>query len=183
MIIDFRTSGTAPEPLVIGGQEVSRVESYTYLGTVIDSKLSFSKNTDNIYSKAQSRLYMLRKLRSFGVDKKVLKMFYFSFIESLLTFSFLAWFNNLNVQNSAKLNRVLRHSQKVVGDTLPTLSFTYEKRAVRKARRVSGDTSHFLSQYIRRLPSGRRFEAPPVRTERHKRSFVPTAVRLLNGAF
>ena len=110
-------------------------------------------------------------------------MFYFSFIESLLTFSFLAWFNNLNVQNSAKLNRVLRHSQKVVGDTLPTLSFTYEKRAVRKARRVSGDTLHFLSQYIRRLPSGRRFEAPPVRTERHKKSFVPTAVRLLNGAF
>ena len=183
MLIDFRTSGSAPEPLVIDGQEVDRVESYTYLGTVIDSKLSFTKNTDNIYSKAQSRLYMLRKLRSFGVDKKVLKMFYFSFIESLLTFSFLAWFNNLNVQNSAKLNRVLRHSQKVVGDTLPTLSFTYEKRAVRKARRVSGDTSHFLSQYIRRLPSGRRFEAPPVRTERHKKSFVPTAVRLLNGAF
>ena len=88
MLFDFRSSSTSPDPLFIEGQEVKRVDSYTYLGTIIDSKLSFSENTDNIYCRAQSRLYMLRKLRSFGTDTQVLRLFYFSFIESLLTFSF-----------------------------------------------------------------------------------------------
>ena len=89
VIFDFRTSGTTPDPLVIDGQTVRRVEAYKYLGTIIDAKLRFNENTDRIYKKAQSRLYMLRKLRSFGVSENVLKLFYHSFIESLLTFSFL----------------------------------------------------------------------------------------------
>ena len=111
-----------------------------------------------------------------------MKLFYFCFIESLVTFFFLSWFGGLSIQNLAKLNRIIRHSEKVVGDELNALSITYEKRAVRKGRKFSSDTSHFLSQHFIKLPSGRRFAAPLVRTERFKRSYIPTAIRLLNNA-
>ena len=33
MVIDFRRSADAPRPLFINGQEVTRVDSYKYLGT------------------------------------------------------------------------------------------------------------------------------------------------------
>ena len=180
MVVDFRKSGNVPQPLVIDGQIVQRTETYKYLGTVIDSKLTFDVNTDTIFRKAQSRLYMLRKLRSFGVSAKTLKMFYFSFIESLITFSFLSWYGGLSTRNMAKLNRIVRHSEKVVGEKLQTLSSTFKVRAVKKGARIASDTSHFLSQYFKPLPSGRRLQAPFVKTKRYRCSYIPTAVRLLN---
>ena len=182
MVFDFRRSGVPPRPLVIDGQEVCRVNTYKYLGTIIDSKLTFNENTDNIFRKAQSRLYMLRKLRSFGVSTKTLKIFYFCFIESLVTFSFLSWFGGLNTKNMAKLNRVIRHSEKVVGDKLQSLAETYKSRTIKKARKMSSDSAHYLRNCFRLLPSGQRFEAPLVKTVRFRRSFIPTAIRLLNEA-
>lgn len=34
-----------------------------YLGTVVDDKLHWNRNTETIYSKASQRLYFLRKLK------------------------------------------------------------------------------------------------------------------------
>ena len=46
--------------------------------------------------KRQQQLYLLRKLISFNVDSAILKVFYNSFIESVLTFCFVCWFCNDN---------------------------------------------------------------------------------------
>ncbi|XP_060780499.1 NACHT, LRR and PYD domains-containing protein 3-like [Neoarius graeffei] len=58
------------------------VEEYKYLGTIFDSLLRFSSNTEEILKKCHQRQYLLRKLRSFGVNKDILLTFYHSFIES-----------------------------------------------------------------------------------------------------
>nr|KAG5713225.1 hypothetical protein BaRGS_007752 [Batillaria attramentaria] len=50
-------------------QIVERTEVYKYPGTSIDSEVTFAENTESILKKVQSRLYMVRKLRSFGVSK------------------------------------------------------------------------------------------------------------------
>ena len=87
MFIDFRHNPPATVPVLINDSVVETVSEYKYLGTIFDNKLTFDANTDRICKKANQRLFFLRKLRSFQVDRTLMRMFYSSFIESVLTFS------------------------------------------------------------------------------------------------
>ena len=49
--------------MVIKGNEVETVESYKYLGTIIDCQLDWSANVDAVYKKANQRLFFLRNLK------------------------------------------------------------------------------------------------------------------------
>ena len=52
------------------------VEKYKYLGTLFDNLLMFSSNTEEILKKYHQREYLLRKLKSFGINKDILTTFY-----------------------------------------------------------------------------------------------------------
>ena len=52
--------------VVISDQTIKQVGSYKYLGIHIDSKLSWSVPVEAECSRAQKRLYFLRRLRAFG---------------------------------------------------------------------------------------------------------------------
>ena len=64
------------QPLVIGDENVEVENNFRYLGTVIDDRLKFSENVNLICKKSQQRLYLVRKLRSFGVNSNVLETAY-----------------------------------------------------------------------------------------------------------
>ena len=74
--------------------------AYKYLGTIFEDILKWDLNTDAITRKGHQRFHLLPKLRSFNVDPTILKLFYNSFIENVLTFSFICWFYNLNVKQT-----------------------------------------------------------------------------------
>ena len=61
-----------PRPGQTEGAVVENVISYKNLGLWLDNKLSWD-NTDHLSREAQSRLYFLRRLRSFNVCRKLLK--------------------------------------------------------------------------------------------------------------
>lgn len=48
------------------------MEDYKYLGVVIGNRLDWKSNTEAVYKKGVSRLYFLRKLKSFNVCSKML---------------------------------------------------------------------------------------------------------------
>ena len=182
MIIDFRTSNQTKIPtLTIGGADVERVQEYKYLGTIIDNKLNFNANTDLINSKCQQRLYFLRKLRSLDVNTSVLRTFYRSFIESVITFSFICFYGGLSVQNKTKLDKVVNVSSKIVNERLSGLNELYERRVRAKAFKIESDTSHILASRYELLPSGRRFRIPKFKTIRTQKSFIPMSISLLNA--
>ncbi|KAI3376819.1 hypothetical protein L3Q82_000394 [Scortum barcoo] len=58
-----------------GGEVVEEVEDYKYLGVVIDNRLDWKSNTEALYKKGMSRLYFLRKLRSFNVGSRMVLKF------------------------------------------------------------------------------------------------------------
>ena len=91
MIVDFRRQGHSPGKTIIPNNEVEIVSKYKYLGTIFDDKLKWDDNTEEIVKKGQQRLYLLRNL-------KILTLFYKSFIESVLSFSFICWFHSLGVK-------------------------------------------------------------------------------------
>ena len=96
--------------------KVERVTEYKYLGTVLDNKLNFNKNTEFIHIRCQPRIISLQKLKSLNVSAVVLRTFYRSCIESVLTFSCLCWFGGLNVKSKNVLNKLVYVCGKVVGE-------------------------------------------------------------------
>ena len=180
MIIDFRRNPSKISDLFIDDSKVERVDEYKYLGTVLDSKLSFNSNTDAIHKKCQSRMYCLQKLRSLGVCKDVLGNFYRCFLESVLTFGFICWFGGLSVKNVNVLNRVVNVCGKIVGVKQKSLEVLYDERIVSKGRVIGNDASHVLAHHFELLPSGRRFRVQKMTTVRRKNSFIPRAIIALN---
>ena len=181
MLIDFRKHGVSVPDLYIDGVKVERVSEYKYLGTVIDDKLNFSSNTKCLHKKCQSRIYLLQKLRNLDVNTFILKTFYRSFIESILTFSFICWYTSLSMEDKKKVDRVVNVCGKIVGESQESLSVLYQKRCLQKAKCIISDDTHALNPKFDLLPSGRRYREPFFRLKRTKNSFIPQAVKLLNG--
>ena len=47
-----------------------------------------------MYKKGQQRLYCLRKLAKFSIDKTLMKLFYSAYIESVISFSIICWYSS-----------------------------------------------------------------------------------------
>ena len=91
MIIDFRRHAHTHEVTSIKGLTVECVESYKYLGTIIDSKLNFEPNCEAVCKKGHQHLFCLRKLSYCHIDKTMLTLFYRAFIESIFFFGVMVW--------------------------------------------------------------------------------------------
>ena len=102
MTIDFRTKKCPLEPLHIHGEKVEQINTYKYLGVTIDDQLSWKAHSYTIYKKLNSRLYLLRQLKYFRVDKTLLVLFYKSILESLICFLLICWGGNARKQNKEK---------------------------------------------------------------------------------
>jgi hypothetical protein len=180
MLVDFRRNRTDVAALTLRGETVERVEEYKYLGTMIDNKLTFTANADMIFRKCRQRMYMLYQLRSLLVSQKVLEQCYRAFIESLLTFSFVCWYQTLNVRSKKLLNGITNTCSKIVGRKQAPLSELYQRRVLGKAIRIKDDPSHPMSHMFELLPSGTRLRNIKCRTVRYQSTFLPTAVSLVN---
>ena len=182
LIVDFtKASGNTHRPVTVGNDDVEVVESFKYLGTFIDSKFSFQNNTDYIFKKAMQRLFLLRKLRSFGVSGNVLETVYKSLIESVLSFNISVWFGHLSVKNRSKLSRVVNIASKIIGKSQDPLINIYNLNIKKKANTIVADQSHPLHACFEKLPSGRRFRVPRCKKNLYKKSFVPSAITVLNS--
>ena len=84
-------------------------------------------------------------------------MFYKSFIQSILTFSFICWFGNVRQKDKNNLERIVNISSKVTGTKPSTLTVLYEKQVLRKAARILADNTHMLHEEYVLLPSSRQF--------------------------
>ncbi|KAK2193834.1 hypothetical protein NP493_5g13000 [Ridgeia piscesae] len=88
MCIDFRRNRIVISPIVINGEPVEQVDSFKYLGVMLDDIFSFTEHviTEHVTAgqkKSQQRLHVLRKLRAFYVDPLLLLRLYRSIIEPL----------------------------------------------------------------------------------------------------
>ena len=186
IVIDFRkTKGTSPEKVTIKGLEVDRVETHKYLGVVFDEKLSFSGNTEAVIKKANSRLYCLRKLRSFNVQSDILSSFYRAAISSVLTFGVVCWGGSITDRDKARLDKIMTKAGQVTGQRQKTFDEEYETRLLAKATRIDRDLTHpFATEFtLRRIERSGRLRQPKCKTKRYEDSFIPQGVTALNKCF
>ncbi len=180
MIVDFRRNPPALPPLTIMNSTVTAVESFRFLGTTISQDLKWDIHIDSIVRKAQQRLYFLRQLRKFNLPQELLKQFYSAIIESVLCTSITVWFSSATKSDLRRLRRVVRTAERIIGTTLPTLQELYLSRVSKRAVKITLDPSHPAHSLFELLPSGRRYRALSTRTTRHRNSFFPQAIHLMN---
>ena len=68
-----------------------------------------------IVKRGKQKIHLLRKLNYFSVIPVILCRFYQSFIESLLSFSFICWFHSLTVKHRNSLNSIVHICSKITG--------------------------------------------------------------------
>uniref|UniRef100_A0A8C1NZF1 Reverse transcriptase domain-containing protein n=1 Tax=Cyprinus carpio TaxID=7962 RepID=A0A8C1NZF1_CYPCA len=180
MIVDFRRNPPALPPLTTMNSTVTAVESFRFLGTTISQDLKWDIHIDSIVKKAQQSLYFLRQLRKFKLPQELLKQFYSTIIESILCTSVTVWFSSASKSDLRRLQRVVRTAERIIGTTLPSIQELYLSRVSKRAGKITLDPSHPAHSLFELLPSGRRYRALSTRMARHRDSFFPQAIHLMN---
>ncbi|KAK3542626.1 hypothetical protein QTP86_031337, partial [Hemibagrus guttatus] len=181
MIVDFRRNTPALPPLTIMNSTVPTVESFRFLGTTISQDLKWDTHIDSIIKKAQQRFYFLRQLRKFNLPQELLTHFYSAIIEPVLCTSITVWFGSATKSDIRRLQRTVRTAERIIGAPLPTLQELYTSRVRKRALKITLDPSHPGHLLFDLLPPGQRYRAATTRTARHKNSFFPQAIYLLNS--
>ncbi len=122
----------------------------------------------------------LRKLRKFNLPQELLIQFYSAIIESVLCTSRTVWFSSATKSELRRLRRVVRTAERIIGTTLPTLQELYSSRVIKKAAKITLDPSHPAHSLFELLPFCRHYRALSTRMTRHRNSFFPQAIDLMN---
>ena len=160
------------------------VQSYRYLGVHLDSKLDWSVHTDAVYRKGQNRLFLLRRLSSFDVCGEMLHMFYQSVVASTIFYAAVCWGGSATERDTRRLDKLIRKAGLVLGRCVDSLGVMVERRMWTKLSDIMENTNHQLHHTLMKQSSSHsgRLTALRSRTECHRRSFVPTAIRLFNSS-
>ncbi|KAJ0002497.1 hypothetical protein NQD34_007646 [Periophthalmus magnuspinnatus] len=180
MIVDFRKVTAPLPPLTLTDSPITTVDSFRFLGTCITQDLKWEPTISSLIKKAQQRMFHLRQLRKRKLPVQMMVQFYTAIIESILTSSITVWFAGATARDRQRLQRIVRSAEKVIGCSLPSIQDLYVSRTRGRAGRIAADTSHPGHGLFEPLPSGRRLRSIGTRTSRHKNSFFPSAVCLMN---
>ena len=149
----------------------------------ISKDLCFSHHIKTTCSKLNQRLYFLRKLRSFNVDKTLLKLFYTSILQSVFTFCIVAFGGNITDKDKTKIQRVIKRASKISSFNFDSFDFIYKSFCLKKINSILRDTSHPLFNQISISERSGRFISLNCKTERYLHSFLPSAVRFKQELF
>ncbi len=179
MIMDFRRNPPALPPLTIMNSSVTTVESFRFLGTTISQDLKWD---NHIVKKAQQRLYLLHQLRKFNLPQELLNC------STVLLCHH--WISPLHINNCLVLLSYQIWPRKTTEGSPdcwanhcynpPHSPGTVLIQSEQKGCQNHSGPSHPAHSLFERLPSGRRYRALRTRTTRHRNSFFPQAIHLMN---
>ncbi len=173
MFFDPRSVG-GQSPVMINGKSIEQVTSHEYLGVYMDSLLCWSSHVNSLCSRLQQRLYFLQRLKVFGVNQRILFLFYQSVFESLIRYGIAAWYGNLTVQSKSKLAWLVQ-TLKVVGlEEKRPIQEMYEVSVLRHAKKIVADDTHILHVNFNMLPSGRRLRILMCKSNRYCDQIIET---------
>lgn len=110
--IHFKPKGKSKAniKLKIGKEDLKEVTNLTFLGVLIDNKLSFKSHFDKVYKKASHGLRGLILVKKFLTYKAKLAI-YHSLIHSHLSYCSLIWLNNIK---KSQLNLLIKLQKKAI---------------------------------------------------------------------
>ena len=92
-----------------------------FLGIIIDDKLNFNAHISFLQSKCNSRLHLMRKLKTLGLNSTGLKTFYIANIRSILVYGTPAWYNILTPNSKDYSEKIQKSATRII---FPDFSYT-----------------------------------------------------------
>ena len=115
LVVDFRRHKQPCTQVNILGTDIEMVTSYKYLGVHLNNKLDWTDHTAATYKKGQSRLYLLRKLRSFGVQGALLTSFYDSVVASAIFYGVVCWSSSISAAGRRRIDKLIMKASSILG--------------------------------------------------------------------
>ena len=111
-------------------------------------------------------------------------MFYESVVASAFMYAAACWGSRLKAADANRLNKLIRKARDVVGMELGSLTAVSERRMLSKLHSIMDNVSHPLHDVLvkKRSTFSARLIPPRCTTERHRKSFLPVAIRLFNSS-
>ena len=157
---------------------IEQVHTYKYLGVIIDNKLKWDEQASAVSKKINKRMFFLRKLNSFHVDKTLLSLFYRSTIQSIISFCIIAWGGNISVLCKTKIDRCVKRAEKITGSSFDFVDDLITSLSLKKIKQIE-NSDHPLANKIQRSVRSNRPIFVKTRTQRFSRSFIPFAIKLI----
>ena len=141
--------------LIIEANNGEQVDSFKYLGSVIDKKLRFQEHSMEVVKKAQKRLNIMEKMYAMHVSVPLRVQCYTTFIECIFLYHLSTVFGHLSAMSRKSINRVIDLTGFLGWSDFNTIETVYERVMKTRCLRLvtTGQTNPvFVTD---QLPSGR----------------------------
>lgn len=154
------------KPIVkIGGANIEYVTKHTYLGIVLDEKLSFNQHLEQVSKKTTAVFYKIRRVvrASWGFDSKALTTLYKGLGEALLLYGAAVWAHKISLSTYAEISlrsqrlmlltvcrgyrTVSRDALQVLAGVLPTDLRARERKDLYLDKKVGGHRKKQIKDY------------------------------------
>ena len=183
----------SPAPIAtINGKQLELVNSYKYLGIIINSELDWTEQWEKIQKSTGSVLYLLKRLNTCGFKESILVTIYRSYFLSHISYSSPALLS-VSLNTAAEIQKVQSRALKIIGleeeqalkkyGIVATRDFI-ANTSINVLKRILSDPTHPLTtklsrENLRPTRSRFQFEYSRARTEAYNNSIVPWGIRLL----
>ena len=125
----------------------------------------------------------MKRLKSFNVSPKLLKLFHRSTVESVVTFNSFCHFGSLKEQYKARLSKVTKNASRLIGTPVTDLQAHFEAKAAERLEAIQCDPTHPLCKELKAHTFARsgRLISFRAKISRFHLSFLPAPVRLNNA--
>ena len=167
MVIDYRKS-RRPEPVMLKDRAVERTTCYKYLGVVLDNELCWHEHVDSIVTKMNYRMFCLRKLNLFHVNRNILATFYDTVVASVWSYCLVCWGGNARGIAKDRINRIIRAAGRILGESRPLVDTAYGDLLPGKLKMLLNDANHPLHDALasRLIPRSCHMRVPYSATNR-----------------
>ena len=103
-----------PPVLKIAGKELEVVTETKLFGLTFQSNLSWDMQVDNMVGKSSRRLYMLNRLKRFGLPGEDLVSVFVSYVRPVVEYATPVWHDCLTEEQSKKLESIQKRACRII---------------------------------------------------------------------
>jgi len=200
LMVNFGKSMPLHTDLRIGDEPLSYVDKAKVLGLWLQNALKWDAQVNDMLTRANRRLFMLRTLKKFGFTQDELTIVYKSYLRPVLEYAAVVWHPSITSKQSNDIERIQKRACKTIlgfnytsyNDAVTSCNLNYldsrrEELSLKFAKDLSSNvrTKHLipptrLEMHGRNLRNSSAISQIKVRTSRFYNSPVPYFIRLLN---
>ena len=124
MTFNFSKKYAFPPDINLGNSDIIKEVTHSkILGLLVQNNLKWDMNTEHIYKRAASKLWLLRRLKKFNLEWEILTDFYTKEIRVLLEYAVPAWYNAITREQSNVIEKIQRYATSIILDNWSSLSY------------------------------------------------------------